>query len=1019
MKKIAAILLTFLMLISVVPMTMAAEAGVIVGDTTLFAPPVGVRSAVSYTLYDTAGGTEQTDAALTISGTIPDGVSVKDNKLVLNGSLIEAGTFTVTLANDSYSASQTVTVSNVRIYDDFESFTTDDAVGSTATLKNLDGTANSTSIYSGVTNTIAESNGKKYVSGGVTANFKSVTGIDTAREITVSAKIKADISKDYEQLVEMKNQHEMIMINMHHRSNSNYWISTRNQSGATSNVSSWSTAIPTADFEKVSWELDGHNRTYVTKHKDTTLFTDAGATGVFQMVDRNWTIAAYANGEYVGYFVTASNISEIAVFSGVEIEPLTYDVIGDSVLYAPPVGVRSAVSYSLVSSEGENLGGNVSISNAPNGVSLKDNKIVLDGSKIQAGTFNVTVTSGDVSQTKEVTVSNVRIYDDFESFTTGSAVGSTATLKNLDGTANATSIYSGVTNTIAESNGKKYVSGGVTANFKSVTGIDTAREITVSAKIKADISKDYEQLVEMKNQHEMIMINMHHRSNSNYWISTRNQSGATSNVSSWSTAIPTADFEKVSWELDGHNRTYVTKHKDTTLFTDAGATGVFQMVDRNWTIAAYANGEYVGYFVTASNISEIAVFSGVEIPPVVGSITGEATLYAPPVGEYSEISYDLFDDQGAAVTSGYTMNISGAPVGVTLTGNKIILNGSAIQAGTFKLTAEASGLTATKEITVADLRIYNDYEDSEVYVAAEEGSAITIAGKAPWFKLSGERATSGGYQGSAILATEGSNHYTSGEVIYRPDWTCVSKSTEKTVVSAKIRPVMTATSGSKTIDLYYTNGSGNVHFMQIQLGADRIWKSSYDKDGANNPVITGKYCEDKWVDVRIELDFVGKTYTVYIDNEVIFEDYKIKDFVTGSYVLNNIITANDVDNFAIYSGELLKGALSYDAFEVKVDGETVSDYNNCITPGTKLLVSADVSNSNGNARDLVMIVAEYGKNGEILQFESLTSVNGSVVAVSSEKVEKEITIGADTETVKVFVWKPGTLIPLGNSLTLN
>ena len=997
MKKIAAILLTFLMLFTMVPMTMAQEAGVIVGDNRLLAPPVGVRSAVSYTLYDTAGTAEQTDAVLSISGNVPAGVTVENNKLVLDGSIIQAGTFTVNLANASYETSQEVSVHDVRIYDDFESLAEGDTVTSKQTLKKLDGTAHTQEIYiSETTATIKTEENNKYSDGKIVMRPDWVGTTAGTRYVTF--KITAKVKEAWEPIFKIMGGNGAVAAMLYERVlGCGYWTLANDADATGNSVNVW--GVPGDDaWGKIIVELDLYKNVYTVWVNDTKICENYKVTQDFSA------------DQLIGRIEANVYADNIALFSGRELEPLppvapvTYEVSGDSVLFAPPLDTRSAVSYSLVSSEGENLDGNVSITNAPAGVSLKDNKVVLDGSAISTGKFNVTVTSGDISETKEVTVSDVRIYDNFESFNAGDVIGSTATLKKLDGTDSGIAIYNNATQTVAEENGNKYAKGGIKANLSGISGIDKAQNLTISSKLK--FGTDWQWAMSVKEKEGVEIVSVYKGTGANNWTSYINHSGTASSVSSWSTAVPTSAFEKVALEIDLYNN-YIVKHKDTVVFTDGDvASGIFKMRE----IAA---SNYIASVETGANADDIAVFSGVELAPEAGSITGEAKLYAPPAGEYSEISYNFLNAQGTAVTGDYTMSLEGAPAGVTLSGNKLILNGSTVRAGKFTLNAKNSVTAASKEIEIADLRIYDDYENSNVYTTGD-----AIGGKSPMLKLDGTQAEGSYYQGSAEVAADGSNHYSKGQIVYRPDWNIASKNTEKAVVSAKIRPVM-GDNGSSTVDLYYNNTQGNSHFLQIQLGSDRIWKSNRNKDGETETVVTGKYCEDKWVDLRIELDFANGSYTVYADNEAIFEDYKIADFQMGTHYFNNLITSNDVDNLAVYTGELVKGEFGYDAFEVKVNGETVSDYNNCITAGSTLSVSANVENGNGNGRDLVMIVAEYDVNGGLLQMVSSASVNESILAMSSEKVEKQITVGENIETVKVFIWKQGTLTPLGNSLTLN
>lgn len=119
MKRLTALLLTMLMLLATVPFAVFAAEGELVGDSVLLAPPVGKVSAVTYELRD-ASGNPIPDAALSLQGA-PTGITARDGKLYISGASVKAGSFTVTADGGGITASKTVTMSDVRIYDDFES----------------------------------------------------------------------------------------------------------------------------------------------------------------------------------------------------------------------------------------------------------------------------------------------------------------------------------------------------------------------------------------------------------------------------------------------------------------------------------------------------------------------------------------------------------------------------------------------------------------------------------------------------------------------------------------------------------------------------------------------------------------------------------------------------------------------------------------------------------------------------------------------------------------------------------
>lgn len=139
-KSILSLFLTFCMIMCMLPATLtlvSAAAYTVKGDTIIYAPPSGKRAAVTYTLVNGAGE-EVTDAVIKISKAgdeeIPNGLfySADKNNLVIDGSEIEAGSFTLAMtsaADETVTAQKTVTVSDVRIFSDFDDLVAYDGEG--------------------------------------------------------------------------------------------------------------------------------------------------------------------------------------------------------------------------------------------------------------------------------------------------------------------------------------------------------------------------------------------------------------------------------------------------------------------------------------------------------------------------------------------------------------------------------------------------------------------------------------------------------------------------------------------------------------------------------------------------------------------------------------------------------------------------------------------------------------------------------------------------------------------------
>ena len=104
----------------------------------------------------------------------------------------------------------------------------------------------------------------------------------------------------------------------------------------------------------------------------------------------------------------------------------------------------------------------------------------------------------------------------------------------------------------------------------------------------------------------------------------------------------------------------------------------------------------------------------------VGSISGDTKLFAPPVGQYSAVPYVLKDASGNVVEDA-VFTITGTHTGVSIDGNKLILDGTNIKSNgvawssEFKLSATSSDGSVTAgpiDIDIYENRVYIDLENA-------------------------------------------------------------------------------------------------------------------------------------------------------------------------------------------------------------------------------------------------------------------------------------------------------------------
>ena len=403
MKRLLALILVFLLMCIAVPYALA-ENGSLEGDSVLLAPPEGIVSEVSYVLKD-ASDNVISDAVLTIEGA-PSGVTAEDGKLYLSGSSLEAGSFTVTMSGGGITASKTVTVNETRIYEDFESFSVGDAVdGNALTLKKLDGTTFSTSVYQNTGAVIAEESvgGNKYSDGELSAIFERAGLSRNTKRLTVSAKLKFD--DNWQTGVGMtasdgSSTYEFGFL-YRKRLAESYWTNYRNFEGATGEVHTWGTVPPSSDWANVKISLDLYKGEYYMTDNGTRLFVDVDSvnhTGVFN-VGRDVT----DTDKWLYMITSQANIDDLAVYSGVdvtdEIVPEIFADIPEKIAVSENEDVLFPIDASV-----KYLGGEIVWTSTSSDITAADGKVRVD-SGATPGNYTLTATSSvDAGVTRDFPV---------------------------------------------------------------------------------------------------------------------------------------------------------------------------------------------------------------------------------------------------------------------------------------------------------------------------------------------------------------------------------------------------------------------------------------------------------------------------------------------------------------------------------------------------------------------------------------------------------------------------------------
>ena len=302
----------------------------------------------------------------------------------------------------------------------------------------------------------------------------------------------------------------------------------------------------------------------------------------------------------------------------------------------------------------------------------------------------------------------------------------------------------------------------------------------------------------------------------------------------------------------------------------------------------------------------------------------------------------------------------------------------------------------------------------------------------------------------------------------------------KVTVSAKV--YRTSEDGSDAepgIYVYDSNGKALLDIRFITKAGNTttaIW-SKYQANGTSklgNGSQIGSMNHNRWVDVALELDFNAKTYSLYIDGTATSaKGYTMANSAVASGVIGSVQFGTATDEIAICSGTPVSitadaarfaipaaGENTYtinakynngtavsnlscstDANSVSISGNTVSVSSDAdVVPVTVTLSETDknyvllngaeydgsatlVAGSNTvyavyGASDMkagnIIHIARYSKNGELIALE-----NFAKSATTAQVIDATLTDSFNTgDIAKVFIWKNGTLVPLGNAVEI-
>lgn len=683
-------------------------------------------------------------------------------------------------------------------------------------------------------------------------------------------------------------------------------------------------------------------------------------------------------------------------------EAETGTISGDTLLYAPPKGQESAVSYQLKDANGSIVQDAVfTLNSAPDGVSLIENSLILNGTDIQSGAISLSAASSDGSVTAgplSITVYKDRIFFDG----TGKQGAAATTVKHIEINTNQETTgdclfqVSGDASKVIvkkESDGNEYFyaceDSFVNMNPKwAGTNSTKVQHLTIAAKVMAHgeyaPTPPYPMVALGAAQlgYTLPDYSIFNYYDSNGTVLSGDMLSSGKNLSNtW------LDMRIV---LNYADHTYSVYLDEQLIWDD------YKMI---------GTPNYLEMLSIRTSFDDLAIYSGDAIVKREGTIEGDSTLLAPPEGVTSKVSYKLMDSQATAqpIMEKTVWSYEGTlPTGVTVddeTG-EITIVGSIVESGSFVLKAESINYTANKTITIPDKRYFEDFESQSVGAKFAVYSR-DLSGNLPAYDVGQSHVAVESEEDT--LQSDGINNFASitkwsdstqpGDINYvntKHEWGLINANYKTTTVSFRMKASV--------------NGSNYIYdsAKSFRLASDKcVLSYSTNVNGDEEMVPTpATFNETGWTDVRIVTDYYAKTYSVYVDDFLAIKDEAMLDGSAG--FLNQFYVFAPVDDYAFYTGE----AVVEDY--VTVDGKPYDfDTAPTVLSEGKHIVEARFGGNAATAEKKILILAHYDTDGKLadLDFHGIDcngkySLGARLNEVSGGKV-------------KIMLWKGNGLVPLG------
>ncbi|MBR1970665.1 MAG: hypothetical protein IKA17_09980 [Clostridia bacterium] len=647
-------------------------------------------------------------------------------------------------------------------------------------------------------------------------------------------------------------------------------------------------------------------------------------------------------------------------------------IVGVGTIYAPPAGTVAELPIKLLDAEGNVLENTtIAISNSNvKGVYKSGTSLIVDGDEITAGSFTLTATSGDVTASKEVTVSDVIWYEDFEDVTIPTGEGETVSVtetrfSKMDGTESTTSVAMvnalATATVLSEENGNQYANGdGITLPTSSIsTGATT---ITIEALMRKP---------------GYTTINIGRFGNNSYTIDKAGGSavylrlqnnvytggiGSSGPLATTYGSVLNETWVNVRVEIDSVNAEIA--------YYENGACKLSATKEEKDALTAMLLSRLQDIRLGVQ-VDDIHIYTGKRSEnSALGSISGADKIAAPKAGEYSKYDgYKVLSGEGAVIENAI-LTYKGNIPGVKFENGALYVNGSTVRAGSFTLTATTADgeLLAKKQVEILPDRYAEDFDDVTV---GENTVTITDT---KLVKLDGTASTSS-IATNGSVTTNGSNNCATGTIALNT--TPFANADVITIKYKAQRPTTSPnymasfkTNDNKTIEIkYYSDG-----YLYLRDTGDSNKTHSLGVSTSNSTLY----------DFTVVLDFVN--HTIKVNNglpKAIASLANSKGLASFSLLQNAY-----VDDVSYFTGREVSLTPASARLTIPATGESTCSVAATYSDGTPATITSITENYDG-------ITTEGGT----IKVASTAAVQPYTFTVSDGLMSADVTFQADKDVV--------------------